>query len=876
MKSTWRKLQSVLGRSQREAEIQAELVFHLEEETEQRQAEGLPAEAARYAARRDLGSVARVQEETRAAWAFAFLETSLQDLRIAARSLRQNPRFSLVAIVILGLGIGASTAVFSVVNAVILKPLAFRDPDRIVALSSLWKKNNVHGQVSVPDFEDWRAQSTSFESLAYYDSREIAVEVESGAQFAKISAGSAEFFRIFGMEPVVGRLFQAAETTPGSGSTAIVSHAFWRSRLGGDPAAIGKTLRIAGPVVPVVGIMPAGFKFTDQTEIWIPTDTLFRIIAPNRGAHNDRVVGKLRAGVSPESAQAEMTLIGNRLEQQYSGTNKDKNVAVAPLSDELVQGLPTMLYLLLGAVFLLLLISCGNAANLLLARSAARTRELAVRAALGAARSRIVRQLATESLVLGIVSGLVGLVIARFGTVALVALAPANVPRLDEIGIDTGVLAFAAGLTLFACFLFGLAPALRVARVDVNEALKQGGGRSVHGTGAAVRQGLVVAEVAFSVMLLTGAGLLIRSFAELSSVKLGFQTRQILIMETSNTAPNVEQARRVIRNYQALLDQAARIPGILAVGATRIPPGRTGSDGAYALDQEAVAGKLTVSSPQAVYSIVSPGAFAVLGIPVRSGRDFSAVDGPDAPLTAIINETLAKSAFPSVDPVGHLILTGMDILRPMTIVGIVGDIRQRGPGEEGKAEVYMPYEQHPLPSASMRILARTAGPPENVMGALREKARQLAPDMPVRFTTMDDRMSEIVAAPRFRTLLLAIFAAIAVVLAMAGVYGVVSFLVNQRTQEIGLRMALGASAGQVVKMVLSQGVLMAAAGLVLGVAGAIAAAQFLSSMLFEVTPFDPLTYCVVASLVALVTLGACLLPARRASRIDPMRALRQE
>jgi predicted permease len=467
-------------------------------------------------------------------------------------------------------------------------------------------------------------------------------------------------------------------------------------------------------------------------------------------------------------------------------------------------------------------------------------------------------------------------VIARFGTLALVALAPANVPRLDEIGIDTAVLAFAAGLTLFACFLFGLAPALRVARVDVNEALKQGGGRGVHGTGAAVRQGLVVAEVAFSVMLLTGAGLLIRSFAELSSVKLGFQTRQILVMETSNVAPDVEQARRVIRNYQALLDEAARIPGILAVGATRIPPGRTGSDGAYALDQEAVAGKLTVSSPQAVYSIVSPGAFAVLGIPLRSGRDFSAVDGPDAPLTAIINETLAKSAFPSVDPIGHLILTGMDILRPMTIVGIVGDIRQRGPGEEGKAEVYMPYEQHPLPSASMRILARTAGPPENVMGALREKARQLAPDMPVRFTTMDDRISQIVAAPRFRTLLLALFAAIAVVLAMAGVYGVVSFLVSQRTQEIGLRMALGASAGQVVKMVLSQGVLMAAAGLVLGVAGAIAAARFLRSMLFEVTPFDPLTYCVVASLVALVTLGACLLPARRASRIDPMRALRQE
>jgi predicted permease len=603
----------------------------------------------------------------------------------------------------------------------------------------------------------------------------------------------------------------------------------------------------------------------------------FQVVAPNRGAGNFQAVGRLKAGVSLDNAQAEMTLIGNRLEQQYSVTNKDKNVAVAPLGEELVRGLPTMLYLLLGAVFLLLLISCGNAANLLLARATARTRELAVRAALGAARGRIVRQLATESLVLGIASGLVGLVIARFGTLTLVALAPANVPRLDEIGIDTAVLAFAAGITLFACCLFGLAPALRVARVDVNDALKQGGSRGAQGMGAALRQALVIAEVAFSVVLLTGAGLLVRSFAELSNVKLGFETRQILVMETSNSAPNVEQARRAVRTYQALLHDAARIPGILAVGAARIPPGRVGTDGIYAVDQDAVAGRMTVSNPQGVYSIVSPGAFAVLGIPVRRGRDFSAVDGPDAPLTAIINETLAKNAFPGIDPIGHLIMTGMDIPpQPMTIVGIVGDIRQRGPGEEGKAEVYMPYEQHPLPSASMRILARTAGPPENVMGALREKARELAPDMPVRFTTMDDRMSQIVAAPRFRTLLLTIFAAVAVVLAMAGVYGVVSFLVTQRTQEIGLRMALGAGAGRVVIMVLSQGVFMAAAGLALGVAGAIATSRFLRSMLFEVKPFDPLTYGVVASLVALVTVGACLLPAWRASRIYPMRALRQE
>jgi predicted permease len=583
-------------------------------------------------------------------------------------------------------------------------------------------------------------------------------------------------------------------------------------------------------------------------------------------------------GVSLESAQTEMTLIGNRLEQQYAGTNKGKTVAVTPLGEELVRGLTTMLYLLLGAVFLLLLISCGNAANLLLARAAARTREMAVRSAIGAARGRIVRQLATESLVLGVISGFVGLIIAQLGVLALLALVPANVPRLDEIGIDATVLIFAASLTLLACLLFGLAPALRAARVDVNQALKQGGSRGPQGLGSLLRQGLVVAEVAFSVVLLTGAGLLIRSFAELSSVALGFETRQVLVMETSNPVSNPEEAGRAVRTYKTLLDEVSRTPGIVAAGATRVPPGRIVSSGAYAVDQAAVEGSLSVSSPQGVYSIVSPGAFAALGIPLLSGRDFSAADGPAAPLTAIVNETFARREFPGADPIGHLVKTGMDIPDPMTIVGVVGDIRQNGPGEEGRAEIYMPYEQHPLPSTAMRLVVRTSAPVESVIAALREKARQFAPNMPVRFTTMDDRIAELpnVATPRFRTLLLAIFAVIAVVLAMAGVYGVVSFVVNQRTQEIGLRMALGAGTGQIIRMVLFQGVRMALIGLALGVAGAGAGARLIESMLFDVKPFDPLTYAAVAVLVALVTLGACFLPARRASKIDPMTALRQE
>jgi putative ABC transport system permease protein len=871
MKKLWRLFQ----RSKLEEELQEEFAFHLEEESDEQQAVGLSAKDARDAARRSLGNVTRLKEETRAAWGWEFLETALQDVRIAARTFRKKPGFSVVAILILGLGVGASTAVFSVVNGVILKPLAFRDPNRIVALSTHWKKTDAHGQVSVPDFDDWRSQSTSFDSMAFYSSYENAVTIESGAQFATVAQTSPEFFRVLGVEPAVGRPFQADEIAPGSTGAAIVSNSFWQTRLGGDRSALGKSIRLAGLTLPIVGIMPAGFRFPDKTEIWIPADTVFRIIAPNRGAHNYRAVGRLKAGVSVESARAEMTLIGNRLEQLYAGSNQGTNVAVAPLGDEMVRGLTTMLYLLLGSVCVLLLISCGNVANMLMAKAAERTREMGVRAALGAARGRIVRQLVTESLVLGIASLLVGLLVARFGTSALVALAPGNIPRLDEIGMNPAVLGFAAGLTLVACLLFGLAPAFGASRVDVNQALKQSSRGTLHG-GSALRSGVVIGEVALSVVLLTGAGLLIRSLAELSNVSLGFETHQVLVMETNNPTSNVEEAKRVVRAYRTLLDQAAGIPGIVAVGAARIPPGQVASDGSYEIDQAAVAGTLTTQSPQAVYSIVSPGAFSVLGIPIRQGRDFSAADSPDAPLTAIVNETVAKQAFPGQDPIGHAILTGMDILKPMRIVGVVADIHQRGPGKEALAEIYMPYEQHPRPSTSLRILARTSVAPASVIDALRQQAKQIAPDMPVKFSTMEARMWDNVAVPRFRTVLLATFAAIAVVLAMAGVYGVVSLLVNQRSQEIGLRMALGASTGQVMNMVLSQGVRLGAIGLALGVVAAAATARFLNSMLFEVKSLDPLTYASVAALVAMVAVGACFLPARRASRIDPMVALREE
>jgi putative ABC transport system permease protein len=871
MTSAWKKIKSLFARSRREAEIDEELAFHLDRESEDRQEEGLSFEEAQYAARRDLGNLARVKEDAGAAWRFDLLETILQDVRVAVRSLKRNPAFGVVAILILGLGIGASTSVFSVVNAVMIRPLAFRDPDRIVALSSFWKKDGGYGQVSVPDFNDWRAASRSFDSMAYYGGTELAVAIESGPLFAAVTRVSPEFFRVFGVNPAFGRLFEQQELTP-AGGAAVVSHSFWQSRFGGDPSTLGKTIRFAGIIFPIVGVMPPGFGFPNRTEVWVPW---IPSVAPNRGGHNWLAVGRLADGVTLEGAQSEMRQIGDRLEQAYPGTNGDKNVAVVPLAEDLVRSVTTMLRLLLGSVFLLLLISCGNVANLLLARAATRTRELGLRSALGAARKRIVRQLATESLVLGIASGLVGVAVAGIGTPLLVGLAPGNIPRLQETGVDGTVLGFAVILTMAACLLFGLIPAFRASRVDVNDALKQTGSRSVEGVGSALRRGLVIAEIALSFVLLTGAGLLIRSFFELSRVELGFETRQILVMETSNPTPNVEEALRTIRNYRRLLDEMRSVPGIVAFGAARVPPGRVVSSGAYEVDG-AIAGGLSVKSRQAVYSIVSPGAFEVLGIGVRQGRDFSTADGPDAPLTAIINETLARSAFPGQDPVGHQISAGMDRNEPMTIVGVVGDIHQLGPGRESMAEIYMPYEQHPLPSTAMHLLARTSVPPENVMDVLRRKAKEIAPDMPIKFTTMEARTAETVAAPRFRTLLMAIFAGLAVALSIGGTYGVVSFLVNQRTQEIGVRMALGASAAEVLKMVLSQGIRMAAIGLAAGVAGAAGTVRFLDSMLFEVRPFDAATYALVAALIALVTTGACFVPARRASRIDPMLALRHE
>ena len=801
------------------------------------------------------------------------------DLKFALRSLRKNAGFTLLAVLVMGLGIGANTAMFSVVNSVLLKPLDYRDPDSIVTLSSLSKTRGSHYQVSGPDFHDWHDQSTAFSEMGRYDSDdETAIQTRSGAEYGSAAEVTPEFFRVFAVEPSFGRLFTPEEVQPGSPGAVVISYSFWQNHFGADPGALGETLGqtllMAGKAFPIVGVLPPRFHFPDKTDIWLPANTVFPENT-SRSAANYHVVARLKPEFTLEQAQSQMSAIGARLEQQYPATNRNRSVAVNRMRDEIVGDVRTTLYLLLGAVSLVLLIACANMANLLLARATSRTREMAIRAAVGASRGRIVRQLITESMVLAVASGIAGLLLAIWGSSALVAIAPKDVPRLAETSIDGRVLAFTFGVSVLASLLFGLAPAIHASKVDLNHSLKQGAARSVGGGAGRMRAALVVAEIALSVILLAGAGLLMKSFVAMHNVELGFRPENVLVMGASVPASDLESRLRGARFYRDLVAEVAALPGVSAAGATWNPPGHVGSWGGYWIDHLPT-GELSVTAPQAVFSFMAPGTFATLGIPLKRGRDFNDSDIYDAPFTAVINESLAGTSFAGQDPIGRSIFCGFDSKKGMRIVGVVGDVRQYGPARPPGPEIIMPYQQHPGPATSMSVVVRTAANPTGLFETVRRKAQAASPDVPVKFTTLETVLAEDVAAPRFRTLLLGIFAGLAVCLAMAGVYGVMAYAVGQRANEIGLRMALGASPGKVMRLVLGQGLALAAIGLAIGLAGAMAATRLLTKMLFEVKPGDPMTYASVVILLGLVALAASYIPARRATQVDPLAALRQE
>ncbi|HEY1495091.1 MAG TPA: ABC transporter permease, partial [Candidatus Solibacter sp.] len=731
-------------------------------------------------------------------------------------------------------------------------------------------------QLSEPDFDDVHDQSTAFDGLAcFLGGSGNSVLVGKSADFASVERVSPEFFHVMRVDATLGRLFSHDEERAGGPLAAVITDTFWKRRFGGNPSAIGATLRAYDRVFTVVGVLPPGFAFPAETDLYVARAIYDR--NEHRSAHNFQAIGRLKDGVSVEQAQAQLTAIGERLAQAYPLSNRNQNFRVASVQEQMVGSVKNTLYLLLGSVALVLLIACANVANLLLARATSRTREIALRAALGAGRWQIVRQLLIESAVIAVLAGAAGLALASWGIEGLITLSPQNLPRLAEIRVDGVVLLFTLGLSVAASFLFGLVPALQASRVDLSHVLQQGGGRGGVGAGSGrLRNALVIAEIAISIVLLVGAGLLIRTFSALSSVPLGFNPEHLLVVQANLAASTLEQSQRVLTIYDEAFRQISTIPGVTDIaGNTGIPGGPPRSNGGYVLEGGPGFDKLGMSSPQADFLVTTPGYFHALQIPLRSGRDFSARDSYDGEFVAIVNETLVRRSFPGQDPLGRRLRCGLDSPNFMTIVGVVADTRAADPSQPPHAALYMPHWQHPNYGRTMSFVVRTQGEPMAAAEAVRRKIREVNSEIPVKFSTMDQRLAQTVASPRFRGILLGIFAGLAVLLAMAGVYGIMAYMVGQRTAEIGVRMALGAGRVTILRMVLKTGAGLAAWGLVFGFAGALAANRLVESMLFGVKATDPSTFVIMAASVGVVAILACAIPAWRAARIDPLEALRQ-
>jgi putative ABC transport system permease protein len=804
------------------------------------------------------------------------MDTLLQDLRYSVRNLLRQPTFALTAILTLALGIGASTAMFGVVNAVLLRPLLFPEPDRLVAVTNLWLKTGARGQnVSWQDFGDWKQQSQSFAAFGRYSGWETSVTLQGAGAYATVYTVTPGFFEALGMTTTVGRMLTADEINGTGSLAAVITDAFWRQRFNGDPAAVGSTMKFSERVYTIVGVLAPGQRYPIRADIYTPDVT---VPTSSRSGHNYRTVGRLKDGVTVAQAQAEMTGIAKALEAAYPTSNAGKSAAVVPLKDLIVGESGRTLYLLFAAVGVVMLIACANVANLLLARSTGREREMVVRAAVGAARGRLFRQLVTESVVLALAAAVCGIWFAYAGVVALTAVAPSNLPRLDETRVDVTVLLFALVVALAASVLFGLAPAMQISRVQLVDGLRQGGkGTAIGSRGAWARSAFVVAEIALAVVLVFGAGLLSRSLAAMAAVELGFAPEQVLVLNTAVPVRDRADAPRATAFYRDLLSEVRTLPGVTAAGATTALPTVTRSNGGYSIEGGPTYEQVGVRLPQALFIVSTPDYFRTLKIPLKAGRDFTDGDTNDAPLVAIVNEALVRTSFPTDDPIGRRIRCGLDRPEFMTIVGVVADVRTEGPARPTQPELYMPFQQHPGPATALNIVVRTgAANPLTLGDTIARTIRHRNADVPVKTTTMIGTLETAAATPRFRTLLLSAFAAVALLLALAGVYGVMAYSVSQRMPELGVRVALGASPRSIMSLILTQGARLAVAGLVLGLGLSLLASRLLEGLLFNVAPRDPVMLAVVAVSVALTMLAACYIPGRRAVRVDPMIALRAE
>ena len=809
------------------------------------------------------------------------METIIQDIRYGFRLMVRRPTFTIIAVATLALGIGANTAIFSVVNAVLMRTLPYQEPERLVAL---WETSAQPGQevndrneVAMGNFLDWRAQVDAFDEIAALTYSNVNLTGVAEPERIQGAVVTTNLFSTLGVQPAIGHAFVAEDEKPDSQRTVIVSHGLWQHRFGSDPEFIGKTLTLNGNPVVVVGIMPPAFDLefpiTRQVDMWMP----MRIAASNsdRQSHYLYVLGRLKRGVTLEQAQAGMNVLASQLQQQYPKTNSGRGANIVSLHQQLVGKVQPYLRLLFAAVGFVLLIACANVASLMLARVTARHKEVAIRMAIGASRWRVVRQLLIESILLSSVSGLAGLLIAYWGTDLLVAMAPTEVPRLGEVGLRAPVFAWTLGVSMITGVLFGLAPALGASKPDLNESLKEGG-RSSAGTGRSrMRHILVVSEIALALVLLIGAGLMIRSFARLQNVSPGFDPKNLLTMNISLPRQKYGENATISSFFNRLLEAVGSVPGVEAVGGIDpLPLG--GSDGTTGFVVEGAPSRAVGDRPEVGERTITSQYFDAMRIPVLKGRAFSESDREDAPRVVIINEALAQRFWPDEEAIGKRL--GFRAKEPQIwheVVGIVGNVKHRSLDADPKPELYFPYSQYP--GTFMTLVARTASDPVNAIPAIRNQVLALDADQPVfDIKTMNERLSKSIAVSRFIMLMLVAFAGLSTLLAAVGIYGLMAYTVAQRTHEIGVRMALGAEASDVVKLVLRQGLKLVVAGVGLGVAGALALTRLMQSMLFNLSPTDPLTFTVISAILAGVALAACFVPARRAAKVDPMIALRYE
>jgi len=805
------------------------------------------------------------------------MDRFLQDLRYGLRLLIRSPGFALIAITALAIGIGANTAIFSVVNGVLLKALPYDNPDELTMVWLDNRRQSIHEDItSWPNYIDWRDQNTTFQAMAGYRPGRRNLTGQ-GEPEELVSCGVTEnFFSLMRVSAVQGRTFTPEETQPGKDSVVVLSFGLWQRRFGGDPEILSKTIQLNGTPLQVVGIAPRGFDFPSKVDVWTPLAPDDRTKAA-RGSFWLPVVGRMKSGITRERAQADMDIIGRRLEDQFPNINKGYGVNVVPLYHHTVGDIKLALWLLLGAVGLVLLIACANVANLMLARGTARHREIAVRAAMGAGRGRIIAQLLTESIILALVASLLGVLLAVWGINLLTKIAPANLPRITDVQIDGRVLLFTVVVGLATSVIFGLLPALQASWLDLNHALKEGGRSETGGRRAKLlRSAFVVIEIALAIVLLVSAGLLIRSFSRLKRVDPGFRTDHVLTAQLALPRTKYRDGAQVHQAYQQLIDRLRALPDVQGVSATtQILMPKITSSSSFTI--EGRPNEPDEQRQELPMDAIFPDYFSVMGIQLLKGRSFTEQDSRESLPVAIINDAMVRRYFPNDDPLGKRFTFGDG--RPqsnwMTIVGVVKDTKRQGLSSPVRMESFLPHAQNP--SSQMEIVIHTKNDPSSLSKAFRDVVRQFDPDLPVRkIQTMEDIFATSIAEQRLNTLLFGLFGGIALVLAAIGIYGVMSYATNQRLHEMGIRIALGATRRNIVRLVVGQGMVLALAGVAIGLVGAFAAARVLRNLLFEIGTTDIVTFAITPVILIAVALLACYLPARRATKVDPISTLRYE